>query len=223
MYKEVLIIEMLTTLNKCQISPKKKKHPSPQPEDGTPYPAKLRPISSGCFHVCRYNPNSDVYRSSYGAAKDPPSSSRSSKYSNRNRNDEPEPKSRFTSRFLNKTKSAGTVLADEDDLHPATGRRYSGNDDLFYGASRREPAYSSYKDRKARLARSKSTHGFGEDVDADLDEAPPASSYYPSSYLASKASNSGNDLSRSRSSHVLKSRENSPERQISNAGIVQAI
>lgn len=107
---------------------------------------------------------------------------------------------------------------DDDDLLQGTGRRYSGNDDSLY--SRRDPGYTSFKDRKARLARSKSTHGFGEDLEGDLDETPPPSSYYPASYLASKASNAGNDLSRSRSSHVLKSRENSPERLSSNTGIV---
>lgn len=108
---------------------------------------------------------------------------------------------------------------DEDDYLQGTGRRYSGNDDSGYFTSRREPAYTSFKDRKARLARSKSTHGFGEDLEGDLDENS-ASSYYPASYLASKASNAGNDLSRSRSSHVLKSRENSPERPLSsNTGI----
>lgn len=94
---------------------------------------------------------------------------------------------------------------------PNTGRRYSGNDESLYSA-RKEPGYTSYKDRKARLARSKSSHGFGEDIDMDLGDDNPASSYYPASYLANKASNSGNDLSRSRSSHVLKSRENSPDR-----------
>lgn len=141
---------------------------------------------------------------------------------NRNRNDEPEPKARFTSRFLNKSKSTGLAPADEEDFVPvSSGRRYSGNDDSFY-TSRRDPGYSALKERKTRLARSKSTHGFGEDADIELDDSTPLS-YYPASYLASKTSNSGNDLSRSRSSHVLKSRENSPERPLSNAGIVYCI
>lgn len=126
------------------------------------------------------------------------------------------------SRFLNKNKSTGLAPTDaEDDFGPYShGRRYSGNDDSLY-ATRREPAaYTTFKDRKARLARSKSTHGFGEDADAELDDNTP-SSYYPASYLASKAANSGNDLSRSRSSHVLKSRENSPDRPLSTTtGIV---
>lgn len=164
---------------------------------------------------CRFNTNTDTYRPSY-SSKD--SANRSSKYLSNNRNDEPEPKSRFTSRFLNKSKSTAMAPPDEDDFHQGTGRRYSGNDDSIY--SRREPGYTSFKDRKARLARSKSTHGFGEDLEGDLDDNT-ASSYYPASYLASKASNAGNDLSRSRSSHVLKSRENSPERPLSsNTGII---
>ncbi|XKL65321.1 hypothetical protein PGB90_008741 [Kerria lacca] len=168
----------------------------------------------GSSSSSRYNTNTDAYRPSYASTKDTPSNSRSSKYSNHNRNDEPEPKSRFTSRFLNKNKSTGKTPPVEDDVLQGSGRRFLGNDDSFY-TSRREPAYTSYKDRKARLARSKSTHGFGEEMDGDLDDNTSPSSYYPSSYLASKATNTGNDLSRSRSSHVLKSRENSPERPLS--------
>lgn len=169
-----------------------------------------------CFNFRRYNTNTNAYRPSYATAKDPPSNSRSSKYYNANRNDEPEPKARFTSRFLNKGKGTSSAPHDDDEPVPNSGRRYSGNDDSLYSA-RKEPGYTSYKDRKARLARSKSSHGFGEDMDVDLGDDNPASSYYPASYLANKASNSSNDLSRSRSSHVLKSRENSPDRALASA------
>ncbi|XP_065206518.1 RING finger protein nhl-1 isoform X2 [Planococcus citri] len=172
------------------------------------------PGANSSYRRSSRDDGSSSSRPSYASPKDAIANRSSSKYLSNNRNDEPEPKSRFTSRFLNKSKSTAMApTTDEDDYLQGTGRRYSGNDDSAY--FRREPAaYTSFKDRKARLARSKSTHGFGEDLEGDLDENS-ASSYYPASYLASKASNAGNDLSRSRSSHVLKSRENSPERPLS--------
>lgn len=72
--------------------------------------------------------------------------------------------------------------------------------------------YSALKDRRQRLARSKSSHNFGDDDDVDEPISPTSSN--PSAYLASRGygTASGNDLSRSRSSHALKSRENSPDR-----------
>ena len=110
--------------------------------------------------IYRFNNNPEPFRPSYTAAKDSNSSSRSSKYPNTNRNDEPEPKSRFMSRFLNKNKSTGLAPTDDDDFVPSShGRRYSGNDDSLYTARREPAAYTTFKDRKARLARSKSTHG----------------------------------------------------------------
>lgn len=67
------------------------------------------------------------------------------------------------------------------------------------------------KDRKSRLARSKSTHTFGGEDEEDPDETTS-----PAAYMAAKGyGQSGSDLARSRSTHALKSRENSPERTTS--------
>lgn len=78
--------------------------------------------------------------------------------------------------------------------------------------------FAALKDRKARLARSKSTHSLMPD-DEEFDDGPN-SPYSPAAYLASKAAASSSsasefprtELARSRSSHALKSRDNSPDR-----------
>lgn len=68
--------------------------------------------------------------------------------------------------------------------------------------------YTALKDRKNRIARSRSSHNFGN---PDEDEEDDMNS--PTAYLQSKyGQTTGNDLSRSRSTHHLKSRENSPDR-----------
>ncbi|KAI4485373.1 hypothetical protein M0804_006878 [Polistes exclamans] len=69
----------------------------------------------------------------------------------------------------------------------------------------------SLKERRQRLARSRSSHNFGGD-EVDLDEEPPSpTTQSPNAYLAAKYG-AGSELARSRSTHALKSREPSPER-----------
>ncbi|XP_055700897.1 RING finger protein nhl-1 isoform X1 [Phlebotomus papatasi] len=119
--------------------------------------------------------------------------------------------SSYTSRFLNKSKSTAVVPPDEDrDLSTAE------DSDSRYGSSGRS-RYLALKERRNRLARSRSSHNFGNDDD-DLDEPLSPTTASPSAYLASRYGASSSlasqptDLSRSRSSHALKSRENSPDR-----------
>lgn len=75
--------------------------------------------------------------------------------------------------------------------------------------------YLALKERRNRLARSKSSHtGFGAADDDDQDEPVSPTTASPSAYLAARygSGTTGSELSRSRSSHALKSRESSPER-----------
>ncbi|XP_066908943.1 RING finger protein nhl-1 isoform X2 [Halyomorpha halys] len=111
----------------------------------------------------------------------------------------------FTSRFLNKSKSAAAVSPDEED--PGTTRRF-GSSASSSSTTASQPAgsksrYAALKDRKARLARSKSSHSLADDDD---DDEPMT----PSAYLASRYG-PGTSLAKSRSSHAIKSRETSPE------------
>jgi len=75
---------------------------------------------------------------------------------------------------------------------------------------------AALKDRRARLARSRSSHSFGgpDDEEAEDGRTSPTSST-PTTYLASRygtGTQSSNELARSRSTHALKSRDNSPDR-----------
>lgn len=71
--------------------------------------------------------------------------------------------------------------------------------------------YAALKERRQRVARSKSSHNFGND-DNDIDEDPPSpTTQSPTAYLAAKYG-AGSELARSRSTHALKSREPSPDR-----------
>ncbi|XP_029726632.1 RING finger protein nhl-1 isoform X2 [Aedes albopictus] len=112
---------------------------------------------------------------------------------------------RYTSRFLNKSKSTA-VVADDD----ATG----DDSDSRLGSNRSR--FSALADRRNRLARSRSSHNFGNEDEEDEPVSPTTSS--PSAYLASRYGASSSlasqpaDLSRSRSTHALKSREPSPDR-----------
>lgn len=77
--------------------------------------------------------------------------------------------------------------------------------------------YLALKERRNRLARSKSSHtGFGAGDDDDQDEPVSPTTASPSAYLAARygSGTGGTELSRSRSSHALKSRESSPERPV---------
>lgn len=124
---------------------------------------------------------------------------------------EEEPKYGYTSRFLNKSKSSALVQPDEDD-HLKYGSTVHNDDvDSKYPTGRSR--YMALKERRQRLARSKSSHQFGDDDDADESLSPTSTN--PSAYLASRgygSVTSGNDISRSRSTHALRSRENSPDR-----------
>ncbi|XP_050073454.1 RING finger protein nhl-1 isoform X1 [Anopheles maculipalpis] len=118
----------------------------------------------------------------------------------------------YTSRFLNKSKSTA-VVAPEDEATDDSDSRYGAG-----GRSR----FTALQDRRNRLARSRSSHNFGNDDEEDEPVSPTTNS--PSAYLASRYGASSSlasqpaDLSRSRSTHALKSREPSPERNSSAAG-----
>ncbi|XP_037950567.1 RING finger protein nhl-1 isoform X2 [Teleopsis dalmanni] len=120
--------------------------------------------------------------------------------------------SSYTSRFLNKSKSSAIVsqpslstpTASFDEDANGTG----DDSDSRYGSGRSR--YLAMKERRNRLARSRSSHILGNDED-ELDEPVSPTTASPSAYLASRYSGyGGSDLARSRSSHALKSRDNSP-------------
>lgn len=96
----------------------------------------------------------------------------------------------YTSRFLNKSKSSAIVTQpslstptasfDED---AATG----DDSDSRYGTGRSR--YLAMKERRTRLARSRSSHQFGNE-DEDLDEPVSPTIVSPSAYLASRCAES---------------------------------
>lgn len=95
------------------------------------------------------------------------------------------------------------------DEEPAS----SLDDETKYPTARSR--YLALKERRNRLARSKSSHtGFGAGDDDDQDDPVSPTTASPSAYLAARygSGTGGSELSRSRSSHALKSRESSPER-----------
>lgn len=161
----------------------------------------------------------DSPRSRYGLKEEEPYSSRSrygqedsssSRYLNRNKEEEQPKYGGYTSRFLNKSKSTAAVSPDEDADKPTfPTRKYSTSgldDDGKYTSTRSR--YAALKDRQNRIARSKSSHNFGNPDDEEEDDLNSPTSYLQSKY----GPTSGNDLSRSRSTHHLKSRESSPDR-----------
>lgn len=154
-------------------------------------------------------------RSRYGAQKE---ESPVSKYT-RSRtsgavHEEEHPSSRYgyTSRFLNKSKSSAAVPPEEEENSSRYGSSLGDDNESKYPSGRSR--YMALKDRRQRLARSRSTHAVPDEDDVDEPISPTSSN--PSAYLASRgygsATSSGNDLARSRSTHALKSRENSPDR-----------
>lgn len=132
--------------------------------------------------------------------------------------------------MMNTAAASTSAASSIDENEPPPTKQYaSGNGGSGSSVGGGRDRYVSFKDRKSRLTRSKSTHGFGNDDLDDADDnataAPIAtsSSYYPASYHPSKSTgpaHSSSDLTRSRSTHhMLKSRENSPEYQsINNSG-----
>lgn len=124
-----------------------------------------------------------------------------------------EPRYGYTSRFLNKSKSSALVPDDEDHSTSKYGSStYADDSDSKYPTGRSR--YMALKERRQRLARSKSSHQFGDEDDPDEPISPTSSN--PSAYLASRGygstTSAANDLARSRSTHALRSRENSPDR-----------
>lgn len=87
-----------------------------------------------------------------------------------------EPVSRpYTSRFLNKSRTSAAVVDDD----PPDAR-----DEAKYPSGRSR--YAALKDRRTRLARSRSTHNFGDDDGEDIDEPMSPTTQSPSAYLASR-------------------------------------
>ncbi|KAJ8971386.1 hypothetical protein NQ317_006954 [Molorchus minor] len=119
----------------------------------------------------------------------------------------------YTSRFLNKSKSTAAIPPEDDDHVSSTRYSSTADDENKYPASGRS-RYMALKERRQRLARSRSSQQFGDEEEQDEPISPTSSN--PSAYLASRgygsAASAGHDLSRSRSSHALKSRETSPDR-----------
>jgi tripartite motif-containing protein 71 len=124
--------------------------------------------------------------------------------------DEEPPRYGYTSRFLNKSKSSAAIPPDEEDHK--YGSTLGDDSDSKYPSGRSR--YMALKERRQRLARSRSSQQFGDEE--DIDEPIPPTSSNPTAYLASRGygstTSSGHDLARSRSSHALKSRDNSPDR-----------
>lgn len=79
----------------------------------------------------------------------------------------------YTSRFLNKSKSTAVVAPEEDNADDSDSR---------YGSGRTR--YMALKERRNRLARSRSSHNFGNDDEEDEPVSPTTQS--PSAYLASR-------------------------------------
>lgn len=110
--------------------------------------------------------------------------------------------------------SAGSSYSNRYGSKPREEEANSSIDDeTKYPTARSR--YLALKERRNRLARSKSSHtGFGVGDDDDQDEPVSPTTASPSAYLAARygSGTGGSELSRSRSSHALKSRESSPER-----------
>lgn len=104
--------------------------------------------------------------------------------------------------------------ADQQDRDRDRDQDYHRDQDYSSGGSSSpRTRYAAMKDRRQRLARSRSSHNFGTGEDLELDEEPVSpSSQSPSAYLAAKYG-PGSELARSRSTHALKSREASPDRE----------
>ncbi|KAJ8731619.1 hypothetical protein PYW07_004783 [Mythimna separata] len=137
------------------------------------------------------------------AAKETPTQSRYRTRQTSQTEEEPAPRYSAASSFSNRY---GSKPREEE---PAS----SLDDETKYPTARSR--YLALKERRNRLARSKSSHtGFGAGDDDDQDDPVSPTTASPSAYLAARygSGTGGSELSRSRSSHALKSRESSPER-----------
>lgn len=79
----------------------------------------------------------------------------------------------YTSRFLNKSKSTAVVTPEDEK---------DEDSDSKYGTGRTR--YMALKERRNRLARSRSSHQFGNDDDDDEPASPTTVS--PAAYIASR-------------------------------------
>lgn len=125
--------------------------------------------------------------------------------------EEETPRYDYTSRFLNKSRSTANIPPKDNDTHTSSRYGAPADDDSKYSSGRSR--YMALKDRRQRLARSKSSQQFGDEDEPEEPMSPTTAN--PSAYLASRGYGSttpGQDLARSRSSHALKSRDPSPER-----------
>lgn len=106
----------------------------------------------------------------------------------------------YQSRFLNKSKSSAVVAPptsssshsnhyhyDADEANNNTG----DDSDNKYGTGRSR--YLALKERRSRLARSRSSHNFGLDDGDDLDEPVSPTTASPSAYLASRCDDTDDD------------------------------
>jgi tripartite motif-containing protein 71 len=114
-------------------------------------------------------------------------------------------------RFLNKSRSQAAMSSPSGTgpqaREPPEPLELSGAQD-----SSARSRYAALKERRQRLARSRSSHNFGGE-ELDIEEDPPSpTTQSPNAYLAAKYGPSL-ELARSRSTHVLKSREPSPDRE----------
>lgn len=79
----------------------------------------------------------------------------------------------YSSRFLNKSKSSAIVPPDDEKDEDSDSR---------YGTGRQR--YMALKERRTRLARSRSSHNFANDDDDD--DPPSPTTVSPAAYLASR-------------------------------------
>ncbi|XP_050310142.1 RING finger protein nhl-1 [Anthonomus grandis grandis] len=165
----------------------------------------------------RKKEDSPVNRSRYSSSADDHANRYGRRRTTTTSEDDP-PRYGYTSRFLNKSKSSAAIAHDDEDHSPrytttTTSTTTTNDEDSKYPTSRSR--YMALKDRRQRLARSRSSQQFGDEEEADDTTSPisPTTSN-PSAYLASRGygTASAHDLARSRSSHALKSRDNSPEK-----------
>ncbi|XP_043270624.1 RING finger protein nhl-1 isoform X3 [Venturia canescens] len=119
----------------------------------------------------------------------------------------------YTSRFLNKSRSQAAVTTPRERDREREREQREREREIEPEVEPMSPRsrYAALKERRQRLARSRSSHNFGND-DLDLDDDPPSpTTQSPNAYLAAKYG-AGSELARSRSTHALKSREPSPDR-----------
>lgn len=151
--------------------------------------------------------SSNARNDAHDTKKETPSQTRYRSRQSSQGEEEDKPTSRYGSSGSSySTNRYGSKPRDEETTS-------SLDDDSKYPTARSR--YLALKERRNRLARSKSSHtGFGVGDDDDLDEPVSPTTASPSAYLAARygSGTGGSELSRSRSSHALKSRESSPER-----------